>query len=287
MPRWELLTEHAAFSPRDTAEGVIFRDRMWISNAYYHGNQLTRDLWRSENGVAWEQVSDATPYDGYSQLVVYEDRLYAVKGSVWVSADGEHWECILAKTPFRQLGYNEVLVFQGRMWQIGPGPEVWHSADGVEWTCATASAPFGDRAAGGIALHDGRLWLVAGRTVETNDPPESGYPDYTTHNDVWCSEDGCRWTRVVEHGPFAPRMWCVSRSYAGRLWLVGGYDNVNERNFGDVWHSEDGTTWTELVADPVFAPRHEPTLYVHRGSLWVVAGNTWPVVNDVWRLTID
>ena len=22
------------------------------------------------------------------------------------------------------------------------------------------------------------------------------------------------------------------------------------------------------------------------GSLWVVAGNTWPVVNDVWRLTL-
>ena len=35
---WELLTEHAAFSPRDTSEGIVFRDKMWLSNAYHHGN---------------------------------------------------------------------------------------------------------------------------------------------------------------------------------------------------------------------------------------------------------
>ncbi len=28
---WELLTEHAAFSPRDTSEGIVFRDKMWLS----------------------------------------------------------------------------------------------------------------------------------------------------------------------------------------------------------------------------------------------------------------
>ena len=28
--RWELLTEHAAWQPRDSAMGIIFHDRMWI-----------------------------------------------------------------------------------------------------------------------------------------------------------------------------------------------------------------------------------------------------------------
>jgi hypothetical protein len=34
-----------------------------------------------------------------------------------------------------------------------------------------------------------------------------------------------------------------------------------------------------------FSPRHEPTVYVYKGSVWVVAGNSWPLMNDVWRLT--
>jgi hypothetical protein len=45
-------------------------------------------------------------------------------------------------------------------------------------------------------------------------------------------------------------------------------------------------TWHRYEATPVFSTRHEPTTYVYNGSLWVVAGNTWPVLNDVWRLTL-
>jgi hypothetical protein len=115
---------------------------------------------------------------------------------------------------------------------------------------------------------------------------EKGYKQYTTYNDVWCSEDGAQWTRVVEHGPFAPRMWSVAVEYAGRLWLIGGYDNRNHRNLGDVWTTTDGVKWERFASKPQFAARHEVTPYVFDGSLWVVAGNTWPVVNDVWRLTL-
>ena len=35
MPQWVQVTEYAEFSSRNTAEGVIFRDCMWISNVYY------------------------------------------------------------------------------------------------------------------------------------------------------------------------------------------------------------------------------------------------------------
>ena len=118
---WELLVEHAASSPRDTSEGIVFRDKMWLSNAYHHGNVLVRDLWNSTDGVHWSQVSDDTPYDGYSEMVVYEDWLFAVKESVWVSDDGERWTKILDKTPFGMTGYGELIVYKGKMWQIGPG----------------------------------------------------------------------------------------------------------------------------------------------------------------------
>jgi hypothetical protein len=119
-----------------------------------------------------------------------------------------------------------------------------------------------------------------------NDPPEKGYQDSTTFNDVWCSADGTNWTRVLEHAPWKPRQWFIAREYAGSLWIIGGYDNVNAGNLGDVWRTKDGKEWTEFVSETRFSPRHEPTVYVFEGSLWVVAGNSWPVKNDVWRLTL-
>lgn len=41
---WVCLAQEAAFSPRDTAEGFIFDGKLWLSNGYYHGNVLSRDL---------------------------------------------------------------------------------------------------------------------------------------------------------------------------------------------------------------------------------------------------
>ena len=283
---WERLVEHAEFSPRDTSEGVVFRDKMWLSNAYHHGNVLVRDLWNSTDGIHWSQVSDDTPYDGYSEMVVFEDRLFAVKRSVWVSDDGERWTKILDETPFGMTGYGELIVYKGKMWQIGPGPEVWSSTDGEHWECATDAAACGDRRSSATVLFDDKLWRIAGNSEEKNSPEEKGYPQFTTWNDVWCSTDGAEWTRVLEHAPWAPRMWCRGRAYAGALWLIGGFDNANHTNLGDVWFTRDGVNWTEFISDPVFAPRHEPTLYTAHDALWVVAGNTWPVVNDVWRLTL-
>ena len=283
---WVQVTEHAAFSTRDTAEDAVFRNKMWISNGYYHGGVLTRDLWNSPDGLTWTEVSSATPYDGYSEMAVYRDKLWAVKGSVWSSPDGIEWTQVLEETPFGPRGYGELVVHNGKMWQLGSGNDVWNSEDGETWTCVTENIPFGNRSASAVAVYDDKLWVIGGRTTQPNSPPETGYPDYTTYNDVWSSPDGENWTRVLEHAPWATRMWFIARAHAGKLWIIGGYSNANAQNLGDVWYTEDGVKWTELKSDPVFAPRHEPTIYVFDGSLWVVAGNTWPVVNDVWRLTL-
>ena len=141
-------------------------------------------------------------------------------------------------------------------------------------------------AASAVVVYEGKLWLFGGRISKRNTPPEKGYEKYTTFNDVWCSADGVQWTRVLEHAPWAPRMWFISKVYAGKMWIVGGYDNAHRKNLGDVWHSTDGVHWQQFAAQTSFEPRHEPTCYVYDGSLWVVAGNTWPVKNDVWRLTL-
>ena len=289
---WVCVTPFGAFPPRDTAEDFVFAGKMWMSNGWTPQpsdptlNELTRDLWNSADGVAWTRVSESTPYEPYSEMVVYQDKVWAIKQSVWNSADGVNWNRVLEQTPFGGRGYGEAVVFKDRIWQLGSGEDVWSSADGVSWQCATAKAPYGNRACTAVAAFDGKLWLMGGRIEAANDPPEKGYKQFTSYNDVWSSADGENWSCVTEHAPWAPRMWSIATAYAGRLWLIGGYDNRNHRNMADVWTTTDGKQWTQFQSPTQFAPRHEVTPYVFEGSLWVVAGNTWPVVNDVWRLTL-
>ena len=295
---WVLVNNAAAFSRRDTAEDVVFKGKLWLSNGFYHGNVTHRDMWSSPDGIAWtrvskdtpfdpaNKVSGDTPYDAYSEMVVFDDKMWAVKGSVWNSADGVKWTRVLEKTPFGARGYGETLVHSGKMWQLGSGPDVWSSPDGTNWTCVCKEAAYGSRSAAAVVSYAGKLWVMGGGSTGANTPPEKGYENITTHNDVWCSGDGANWTRVAEHAPWPPRQWFCAKEYAGEIWIAGGYDNVNAQNLGDVWHTKDGKNWVKFESDPVFSPRHEPTLYVFDNSLWVVAGNSWPVKNDVWRLTL-
>ncbi|NPV46019.1 MAG: hypothetical protein HPY69_03600 [Armatimonadetes bacterium] len=285
-PRWELVTEHAAFSPRDTAEDAVFLGKMWISNAYHAGGELVRDLWNSTDGVTWTKVLDNTPYDGYAEMAVFQGRLWAVKESVWNSADGVNWTKLLDKTPFGPRGYGELVVFKDELWQLGSGDDVWHSQDGVKWECAASGLPWGKRYGAAVAVYGGKLWLCGGAEDKPSDPPEKHYPQYTTHNDVWCSEDGVNWTIVTERAPWLPRQWFIAREWAGRLWIIGGFSNRESRNFAEAWYTRDGVHWTELKSEPMWSPRHEPTVYVYQNALWVVAGNMWPLMNDVWRLRL-
>jgi len=81
-------------------------------------------------------------------------------------------------------------------------------------------------------------------------------------------------------------MWFIAREYSGRLWILGGFSNRESKNFAEAWSTADGVHWELLASDQYWSPRHEPTIYVFDGSLWLVAGNMWPLMNDVWRLTV-
>ena len=280
---WEMVIDQAAFSPRDCGASLVYDGKMWLSNGYYHGGILTRDLWHSTDGAEWMRVHEDTPYDGYSPLVVHDGKMWAVSRTIWTSTDGVEWIQVQEADPeARQVGVP--VAFRGEIWTLGS--QIWKTFDGITWQCVNAETPWHGRSNFGYAVHDDKLWILAGAAVGKNDPPEKGYPDKTTKNDVWCSEDGITWVQTAEVAPWAPRMWSPAISYAGKLWVIGGYDNVNARNLGDVWYTEDGRTWHEFVSEPAFKARHASSLYVYKGSLWMAAGNTWPVVNEVWRLTL-
>ena len=205
---WFQVVEHAEFSPRDTAEGVVFLGKMWLSNGWHNDGPSDRELWSSEDGAHWTKMLDQTPYDEFSEMVVYNGKLWAISNSVWCSENGIDWVRVLENTPFGARSHGEVVVHDGRMWQLGSGEDVWWSTDGVNWTCATPHAPFGDRYASAVTLFNGRIWLMGGATYRET-PGDGYYPYLDMNNDVWSSEDGTNWTLMTEHASWNGRMWFV------------------------------------------------------------------------------
>jgi hypothetical protein len=282
---WTRVTDYADFSPRDTARGAVFLDRMWLSNGYPDD---IRDLWYSKDGLSWAKVLDKTPYEVYSSLVTYKGKLWAIRCSVWSSSNGVDWFRVLDNTPFGTNGWGQVVVYRDRMWRLGVGAEVWSSIDGVKWTCVTSHAPFGDRAGSAVVVFDGKLWLMGGSTPAPGRGRAGidnlGYPDLRMNNDVWCSTDGRNWTQVTSNAPWRARMWLSATSYARRIWIIAGYDNDRHANLADAWYTTDGAHWQEFKSASQWSPRHESTVFVFDKSLWIVAGNSWPFMNDVWKL---
>jgi hypothetical protein len=111
-------------------------------------------------------------------------------------------------------------------------------------------------------------------------------PKYFADNDVWNSNDGIHWVKVLERASWSPRLWFSSLVYRDRMWVLGGWSNNPSRNKGDVWYSKDGLSWHQLLTDHSWRPRHEHSSYVFQNKLWVAGGNISPLSNEVWSLEI-
>jgi hypothetical protein len=156
--------------------------------------------------------------------------------------------------------------------------DVWSSADGKEWKLELANAPWPKRAHGQAIVYDGKIWIMGGG---------QRFPDPSSRNDIWNSEDGVHWNKVTSSAPWKPRMWFSTVVYRDRMWVIGGWDEPG--NKGDVWYSKDGVNWTEFKSDVSWSTRHEHATMVFKDKIWVTAGAAEPdylVSNEVWSLFV-
>lgn len=117
---WKLVTEKAAWEPRALISGFVVHDgAMWILGGgireivpfHPHGAVAeTRidyaDVWRSTNGVDWENVTFKADWDarshhsiiGYNGYIILNDgsvgKQANLRGSTWASPDGLNWKKI-------------------------------------------------------------------------------------------------------------------------------------------------------------------------------------------------
>ena len=140
---WELVTDHAGWSPRAFHQVVVHDGRIWVLGG---GNYLPNyfslnDVWSSADGVEWDQATRQVPWSPrmWFSSVVYRDQIWVLggwsketgnQGDVWYSADGEVWSPLESDICWKPRHEHSAFVFQGRLWIVGGeasplSSEVW------------------------------------------------------------------------------------------------------------------------------------------------------------------
>ncbi len=189
-------------------------------------SEFFNDVWRSTDGVDWEQMTDDAPWEGRAGLsaAVLGDDLYVFGGS-----QNDDSSIIGAGGPAR-IYYNDV----------------WRSADGAEWELVTEAAPWEPRAGAAVVVKDDRLYLLGGEDGFTCEPlPDCEAPYF---NDVWSTDDGETWTQLTPAAGWSPRPGHMCELVGDQIVCFGGFGLVE--NPTDMWASADGAEWTLLDAAP-------------------------------------
>lgn len=288
MANWRQVLRQAPWPGRDSAGELVFNDRMWILGGYIP--KVIGDVWSSPDGVEWTYMGEVPTEAGINIPVnfVHQGRMWVAsnKGEWFASSDGVRWDLVNAAPPCGGRYASGGTVFRDRMWVMGGQKgrqlfnDVWSSSDGVAWTQVTESAPWSPRQLfGNVVTKDDRLFVIGGGITK--------YEPFRAYRDVWSSSDGRQWEQLTDQAPWPARIWSTCIIYRNRIFLLGGFRAQPKwENLGDVWYSADGRTWKQLLTETIWSTRHELSAYVFQDKLWVIAGNTWPLLNDVWSLEI-
>lgn len=289
---WNLLG-NAAYSPRDSTRIFEHEGLLYLSNGYQPGGILLPDLWKSWDGIRWFLVNASTTYTGWCPMISFGGAIVALGNPVMKSDDGGlTFTTVPGSPPFTTVPNTRKtwwsLVRGDTLMMFGEG-KTWWTTDLVTWS--SRNTPFYRE---NYALWDlgGMVYMAAGSDATTpNVPPEAGYPDSTSFNDVWAVDDPITgtWSRIQVNAPWAPRMWPGFAVHGDEMVITAGYNNrTADTNFNDTWVSRDGVNWREITGTP-FPHRHYPQVFSRFGRLILNNGNQNPnspggVTNDIYEL---
>lgn len=239
---------------RGGQNAVVFDDKIWIMGGSDGSGGIAGDIWSSDDGIIWTQVTPMAEFGPRTDLssVVFNDRLWIMGGErdlgktdhlrdVWYSSDGISWQQASPFIKFKPLWRQNLLAFDGSIWDIGnvyyranlsdDYNEIWKTKNGRDWTPITSHAPFPARSRPGYAVFDDRMWIIGGVTF-----------DFTFLTDVWYSSDGRKWTQATKNAGFSenttehsvPVMFVLK----DKMWIIRSYSDAGKFK-NDIWYSEN------------------------------------------------
>ncbi|MDR6306194.1 N-acetylneuraminic acid mutarotase [Nitrobacter vulgaris] len=222
-------------------------------------------------------------------FVERENKFYPIN-EIWSSADGRSWTLAAANPGWQARGGGTLVVFNEKLWLLGGTSQyrhkddealfndVWSTENGVDWTNVSPHATWTPRAFHTALTHSGRLWVLGGGYW-------SGKP--ALYSDVWSTLDGIQWKQHTDRANWQGRIWATAVSYAGMLWIMGGFVGSPRGGANDVWYSRNGRSWLPyLASQPSWVPRLAQSAIVFDDKLWIVAGSNGEYYNDVWFLDV-
>jgi hypothetical protein len=92
------------------------------------------------------------------------------------------------------------------------------------------------------------------------------------------------WSDIADSVAWTWRNGMAVLNFNNKMWVLGGYDNINNVDKNDVWSSSDGITWTQATSAAGWAGREDMGYAVFNNKMWIMGGSTIGGTNfhDVW-----
>jgi len=276
-----LMSAGKSIKPRSGHASAIFDGALWVFGGYdpnVRGDQspYLADVWRSEDGRTWTNVTDDAPWKGRRghQVLVFNGKLYLVGGYRVQMKDG---------------------VACG-----GAVNDVWRSADGVTWE-EIKPASYKTR-----VTHPSLPASEDVRGADLLDPSDDldWYPRLY-HGVAVLDPDGEGLEQEVMalFGGYA-KEWMPYLNDG----FMGDQADETRKHFADLWSSTDGIAWTQrapmtlggnntLLYGKYRAGRASFGQFLHDGELYIDGGTSWfdfadtghdfvvPSWDEFWRRT--
>lgn len=219
------------------------------------------------------------------------------------------WVKVTCEADFAPRDGAGALVFKDSLWLIGGwnpkdtlefplscNNEVWNSYKGKTWNLVKENTfidslydPEKDwegRHTAGYVVFNGKMWIIGG------DANQGHY-----QNDIWNSENGRHWEKVIDSVPWAPRVLHYTVVFDDKIWVIGGqtlpqFAEYEELFYADVWNSEDGLHWNKVESEKSkWLPRGLISgRAIFKNRIWILGGSTYDtpihtsrkLYNDVW-----
>ena len=149
---WEEVTADAGWAPRAYHQAVVLDDRMYLFGGgnYVPEYSALNDVWASDDGVHWVQVTGSAPWSPrlWFSSAVYRDRMWVLGGwsnnpsqnwgDVWYSTDGAAWTRLDSAIVWKARHEHSAFVFQDKLWVAGGhaqplNSEVWSLDIPADW----------------------------------------------------------------------------------------------------------------------------------------------------------
>lgn len=233
---WERATQDAPWSQRAGLSAVSVGDHMYVLGGSQNDDQSLigpngpqrlyfNDVWRSEDGVEWEQMTDAAPWDPRAGASVIER-----DGELWLFGGEDGFTCTPVETCVPPY-FNDV----------------WRSADGRHWTMVSGAAEWSPRPGHQCEVADDETFVCFG-----------GFGVLENPLDVWASADGQAWT-LLEGAPWNAAVSSEARYDFDSLTVMtdrgpvvltfGGDRETFEFDDPDNWLRVDDDVWRFGPAD--------------------------------------